>query len=61
MWSEILTAIALVFVLEGLVPFISPRGYKEAVRLLAQLADRQLRTIGLISMLGGVLLLYLVR
>lgn len=61
MWSELLTALALLFVLEGLLPFLSPRGYRHSVSQLLQLGDRQLRMIGLGSMLAGVVMLYLVR
>jgi len=59
--SEILSAVALLLVFEGLLPFASPRGYRQAVARLASLPDRQLRLVGLASMLGGVLLLYWIR
>jgi len=59
--SEILSAVALLLVFEGLLPFASPRAYRQAVARLASLPDRQLRLVGLASMLGGVLLLYWIR
>ncbi len=61
MWQDFLAALALVFVIEGMLPFLSPGGYREAVSRLATLADRQLRTMGLVAMVIGVSLLYLVR
>lgn len=60
-WSDLLAAFALYLVLEGLLPFFSPRGWKQSIELIAQLSDSQLRTIGLLSMLAGVLLLAFVR
>jgi len=60
-WSDLLAAFALYLVIEGLLPFISPRNWKQSVELVAQLADRQLRIFGLISMLAGVVLLAFVR
>ena len=60
-WSDLLAAFALYLVIEGLMPFISPRNWKQSVELVAQLGDRQLRIFGLISMLAGVVLLALVR
>jgi uncharacterized protein YjeT (DUF2065 family) len=60
-WSDLLAAFALYLVIEGLLPFISPRNWKQSVELIAQLADRQLRIFGLISMLAGILLLAFVR
>ncbi len=59
--SEILSAVALLLVIEGLLPFASPRAYRQAVAQLARLPDRQLRLVGLASMLAGVLLLYWIR
>ncbi len=59
--SDLWAALALVLVLEGLMPFLSPRGYRETVKKLAEIPDRQLRIFGLASMLLGVAFLYLVR
>ncbi|NND91788.1 MAG: DUF2065 family protein [Granulosicoccus sp.] len=61
MLLEILTAISLVLVLEGLLPFISPGGYKSAIRAMLELPENRLRIIGLSSMIAGVVLLTLVR
>ncbi|MDJ0701276.1 MAG: DUF2065 domain-containing protein [Woeseiaceae bacterium] len=60
-WTEILTAIALVCVLEGLLPFASPRKYREMVAELARLSDNSLRSIGLAVILVGLVILYVVR
>lgn len=61
MSRELLTALALVLVIEGVAPFVSPGGLKRALVELSQLDDRILRGIGLVSMLAGLLLLYVVR
>lgn len=61
MWQEILTALALVFVIEGLLPAISPGNARQTYQLASQLDERTLRRIGVISMVGGALLLYLVK
>ena len=55
-WS----AIALVLVIEGLLPFLSPAGWRRAFTQLLQLRDGQLRFFGLCSILLGLLLLWLV-
>ena len=60
-WTEILTALALVLVIEGMLPFISPSRYRRMVIEVTQLKDGQIRNIGLAVMLIGLLLLYLVR
>ncbi|MGB5627511.1 MAG: DUF2065 domain-containing protein [Woeseiaceae bacterium] len=60
-WTEILTALALVFVLEGMLPFISPAKYRQMVAEITQLSDNNIRNIGLVVMIAGLLLLFLVR
>ena len=61
MWESIVPALALVLVIEGMLPFISPKGWRDAMSQAAQLPDKVLRTLGFISMLAGVIILYLVR
>ncbi len=61
MWTEILTAVSLLLVLEGLLPFISPDGYKRSMAQVLLLPSRHLRLFGLGSMLLGVALLYFVK
>jgi uncharacterized protein YjeT (DUF2065 family) len=52
-----LAACALVLVLEGLLPLVAPRAWREAFRRLTELSDGQLRFIGLSSIIIGVILL----
>ncbi len=61
MWNELLVALALVLVIEGLLPFINPNGMRQAWISLAAMNNSTLRSTGLLSMVIGVLLLYLVR
>ncbi len=60
-WTEILTAVALLLVIEGMLPFVGPSRYKQAVARIAGLSDNQLRTFGLAAMVAGLLLLFVVR
>jgi len=60
-WSEILTAIALLFVIEGMLPFIRPSRYKQLVAQIVRLSDNQLRLTGLSAMIVGLVLLFFVR
>ena len=57
MHSPLLLAFALMLVLEGLLPFLAPRVWREGFRRLTELSDGQLRFIGLSSMLLGLLVL----
>lgn len=56
-WSDLLNAIALVFIIEGLMPFISPSGLKKTYKSIQEMPDSQLRMIGLASVIAGALLL----
>lgn len=58
MWESLLTATALLFVLEGFLPFLYPGKWRHMVELLAQASDKQLRFMGFISMLIGAALLH---
>jgi uncharacterized protein len=53
-------ALALVLVLEGLLPFVSPGGWRSTFQRLLELRDGQLRFFGLCSILMGLGLLWLV-
>ncbi len=59
--DEFLTAIALVFVIEGIIPFCHPSGLRRMSMAIVGIGDGQLRFAGLVSMVFGLLLLYLVR
>jgi hypothetical protein len=52
-----LAACALVLVLEGLLPLVAPRAWRDAFRRITDLSDGQLRFIGLISIVIGIILL----
>lgn len=60
-WSDLLAALALVMIIEGILPFLNPRGYKNTMMQMAAFPEKTLRTIGFGSMLAGVVFLYLVR
>lgn len=61
MWSDLLTAFALVLVIEGIMPFANPEGLRRIFARATQLDNATLRFIGLSSMCVGLILLYLVR
>lgn len=57
-WQVLPVALALVFILEGMLPFISPGRWREMLRVADQLEEQTIRYTGLGSMLFGLLLLY---
>jgi uncharacterized protein len=59
--QDLVAALGLFFVFEGIAPFLNPRGVKRALGRLLDVGDRELRIAGLGSMLVGVFILVLVR
>jgi uncharacterized protein YjeT (DUF2065 family) len=59
--TDLLAALGLFLVLEGIAPFVNPTGVKRAFARLLEVRDRELRIAGLGSMLVGVIILFLVR
>ena len=60
MWHELLIAFSLLLVIEGIWPFLNPEGMRRTLLMLADQDNRSLRSAGLLSMVAGVILLYLV-
>jgi uncharacterized protein YjeT (DUF2065 family) len=59
--SDLLAALGLFLVLEGIAPFLNPGGVKRALARLLEVQDRELRIAGLGSMLVGVIILFWAR
>jgi len=56
-----LLGLAMMLVIEGLLPFLLPDLWRETFRKLITLTEGQLRFVGLTSMLSGLLLLYWIK
>ncbi|EWS55245.1 MULTISPECIES: DUF2065 domain-containing protein [unclassified Methylibium] len=57
MWDTLFSALALMLVFEGLLPFLSPQRWRRVFEQATRLSDGQLRFLGLTSMLGGLVVL----
>jgi len=55
--GTLLSALALMLILEGILPFVAPGVWRETFRRVVEMSDGQIRFIGLGSMLGGLLLI----
>ena len=53
-----LLGLAMMLVIEGIMPFVFPQLWRETFRKLVMLSDGQLRFVGITAMLAGLLLLY---
>lgn len=56
-----LTALGLMLIFEGLLPFISPQAWRETFKRMIELKDGQLRFVGVASIVAGLLLTLLSR
>jgi uncharacterized protein YjeT (DUF2065 family) len=61
LWRDLGAALALVLVLEGLMPLVSPATAKRTAAAIALLEPGVLRIIGALSVGAGLTLLYAVR
>ena len=60
MWHDLGIALSLVLVIEGIIPFVYPKRWKEMVVVVAEIDDKTLRIVGFVSMVTGTGLLYLI-
>jgi uncharacterized protein YjeT (DUF2065 family) len=61
MATTFVMALALMLILEGVLPFLAPTLWRDTFRKITQMSDGQIRFIGLSSMIVGLLLLFFVR
>jgi uncharacterized protein YjeT (DUF2065 family) len=57
----LLVALAIVMILEGALPFVSPRLWRDTFSKLIELSDGQIRFVGLIAIVVGVVVLLILR
>ena len=60
-WTELFSALALVMIIEGIIPFISPQGYKKSMQQMLAMPESKLRVVGFSLMLVGAILLFFIR
>ena len=60
-WTDLLAALSILLVLEGLLPFLNPGGTRRVFEQLSRMSERELRIAGLISMVAGLVLIFFVR
>ncbi len=60
-WGDLAAALAILLILEGILPFLSPGRSRRVFEQMSRLGDRELRFAGLVGMLIGLGLLFYVR
>lgn len=59
LWHPLLIGFCLMLVMEGIMPFLYPQRWRNLVHQLALVSNRGLRISGFVSMMAGVILLYI--
>ena len=59
--TSLLAAFGLMLVIEGILPLLAPAIWRDTFRKMIEMSDGQLRFIGLASMFGGLLVIFLVK
>jgi uncharacterized protein YjeT (DUF2065 family) len=59
-WHDLLNALALLLIFEGLLPFASPISIKKVYKTMVETPESSLRMMGLASIVAGLVLLYIV-
>jgi len=60
-WTDLAAAIGLLLVIEGILPFLSPRAIRRTLERMLAMDDNTLRVAGAASMVAGILVLWLAR
>lgn len=60
-WTDLFSALGLLLVLEGLMPFASPANWRKMMQQLGTAPDSSLRAVGAMSMVAGLVILYFAR
>lgn len=59
-WNDLFTALALVLIIEGMLPFLAPSKLKEVYQSVLSMPEKSLRLLGLGSMVAGLILLFFI-
>ncbi len=57
-WTEALIGLAFLLILEGFLPFVSPKLFKKAIFEIKELGEMAIRFMGFILLIAGALILY---
>lgn len=60
-WADLLAGFAFYLILEGLLPFVSPGGWRRGLAAMSEMNDSQLRSFGFAVVVIGLILLFIVR
>jgi len=60
-WSDLGAAVALMLIIEGIMPFVNPKTFRQMLEMVSQMDERNVRTLGAVWMGLGLVVLYWAR
>lgn len=60
-WGDLGAAVALMLIIEGIMPFVNPKTFRQMLEMVSQMEERSVRTLGAVWIGLGLALLYWVR
>lgn len=60
-WGDLGAAVALMLIIEGIMPFVNPKTFRQMLEMVSQMEERSVRTLGAVWIGLGIALLYWVR
>ena len=60
-WQALIAGFAFYLVIEGLMPFLNPGGFKRALAIMLQMPDHQIRKFGAVMLVVGIILLFSIK
>tara|TARA_A100000164_G_C21852261_1_gene745607 strand:+ start:1173 stop:1364 length:192 start_codon:yes stop_codon:yes gene_type:complete len=61
LWDDLISGIAFYLIIEGLFPFVSPKGWKGSLIFIGKLNDQKLRRFGFLLIFFGLIILFFIR
>jgi len=60
-WGDLWTAVALMLIIEGILPFLNPSSFRQMLQMMSQMKESNIRILGACWMAAGLIVLYLAR
>ena len=60
-WGDLGAAVALMLIIEGIMPFVNPKTFRQMLEMVSKMEERSVRTLGAVWIALGIALLYWVR
>ena len=60
-WQALIAGFGFYLLLEGLMPFLNPGGFKKVLSMMQDLPDQQIRRLGALMLVVGIILLFSIK